>query len=63
MAKYTEARKAANKKWDEANKDRYARFSVVVPAELKPLIAQAAAAAGVSVNAWIAGAIKAKLEG
>lgn len=62
MAKYTEARKAANRRWDEANKDRYARLSVVVPAEMKPEITAAAQEAGQSVNAWITEAIKEKLK-
>ena len=40
MAKqrYTEAKKQANRKWDEANKDRYARISLVVPVDVKPQI-------------------------
>ena len=59
--KYTEARKQANKRWDEANKDRYARLAVVAPAELKPQIQAAAKQAGQSVNQWIIEAIKDKL--
>lgn len=58
---YTDARKAANKRWDAANKDRYARLSLVIPAEAKPLIKAAAQAAGMSVNAWIYEAIREKL--
>lgn len=61
VAKYTEARKQANKRWDEANKDRYARISLVMPAELKPLIQNAAQSCGLSVNQWILDAIKDKL--
>lgn len=59
--KYTEARKQANKRWDEANKDRYARLAVVAPAELKPQIQAAAKQSGQSVNQWIIEAIKDKL--
>ena len=57
-AKYTEARKQANRRWDEANKDRYARISLVVPAEYKPMIQNAAQINGLSVNQWILEAIK-----
>lgn len=60
-AKYTEARKQANRRWDEANKDRYARVSLVMPADLKPAIQQAAQGDGLSVNQWIIEAIKDKL--
>lgn len=59
--KYTEARKQANKRWDEANKDKYARLALVVPAEMKAPIQQAAQAAGQSVNQWIIEAIRDKL--
>ena len=60
-AKYTEAKKQANRRWDEANKERYARISLVMPADLKPDIQQAAQAVGLSVNQWILDAIKDKL--
>lgn len=59
--KYTEARKAANRRWDEANKDRYARFAVVAPIELKDPVKAAAEASGQSVNQWIIEAIRDKL--
>lgn len=59
--KYTEARKQANRRWDEANKDRYARFNLVTPAEMKPQIKAAADANGQSVNQWIIEAIRDKL--
>ena len=59
--KYTEAKKQANKRWDEANKDRYARVSLVLPAELKPQIQRAADRDRMSVNAWIIEAITDKL--
>lgn len=59
--KYTEARKQANQRWNEANKDRYYRVAVVAPAELKPQIQQAAEQSGQSINQWIIEAIKDKL--
>lgn len=59
--KYTEARKQANKRWDEANKDRYYRVALVAPAEMKPQIQRAAEQDGMSVNAWIIEAIRDKL--
>lgn len=59
--KYTEAKKNANRKWDEANKDRYARVSLVLPADMKPVIQMRAEQDGTSVNAWIIEAIKDKL--
>ena len=61
VQRYTEAKKQANRRWDEANKDRYARISLVVPADLKPGIQQAAERDGLSVNAWIIEAIKDKI--
>ncbi len=60
-AKYTDARKQANRRWDEANKDRYARISLVMPSDLKPAIQAAAQASGLSVNQWILEAIKDQL--
>ena len=59
--KYTEAKKQANRRWDEANKDRYARISLVVPAEMKPQIKVVADADGLSVNQFIIDAIREKL--
>jgi len=59
--KYTEAKKLANRRWDEANRERYARVSLVLPAEMKPTIQHAAARDNMSVNAWIIEAIKDKL--
>lgn len=59
---YTAARRAANRKWDEANRDRYSRISLTVKAEDRPLIDSAAAAAGQSVNAWVIEAIRQRME-
>lgn len=50
MAKYTEAKKASNRKWDEANLDR---ISVALPKGDKERIKAAAAAAGKSMNGYI----------
>lgn len=47
----SEARKRANAKWDAANKDRYYRPSVLLPAAIKPDIearVRATKAGGVS---------------
>lgn len=50
MAKYTEAKRASNKRWDEANLDR---ISVALPKGDKDRIKAAAAAAGRSTNGYI----------
>ena len=49
----------ARRKWNEENLDR---LSISVPKGKKPEIQQAAAAAGLSVNAWIGQAIDEKLQ-
>ena len=54
MAKYTEARKNNNRKWDAANMDR---LSFTVPKGNKEAIQKAAAAMGVSVNQYVQSAI------
>ena len=59
--KYTEARKQANRRWNEANKDRYYRVALVLPAELKEPIQAAAQADGLSINAWITEVVKDRL--
>ena len=61
--RYTEARKQANRRWDEANKDRYARISLVVPVDVKPQIEDAAKADGKSVNGWILDLIRREFYG
>lgn len=57
--KYTEARKEGNKRWDEKNLDR---VSVALPKGKKEEVKAAAAAAGESMNQYIAGAIDQRLE-
>lgn len=52
--KYTEARKAGNKKWDAANLDR---VSIAIPKGKRDTIKAAAAAAGESMNQYIISAI------
>ena len=55
------AKKAAsNKKWDAANLDR---ISIALPKGQRDTIKAAAAAAGESVNAYIIGAINARMSG
>lgn len=50
MAKYTEAKKAGNRKWDANNLDR---ISVAVPKGKKEVIKAHAEANGESVNGYI----------
>lgn len=57
--KYTEARKEGNKRWDEKNLDR---VSLALPKGKKEEVKAAAAAAGESMNQYIAGAIDQRLE-
>ena len=59
VTRYTEAKKASNKKWDSANLDR---MSLALPAGSKERITIAAAAAGQSVNAYIGQAINERIE-
>ena len=54
----SEARKRANKKWNDANiTERYDRISVLVPKGKKDIIKECAAANGESVNEYIGRAI------
>ncbi len=60
----SEARKRANKKWNDANmKDRYDRVQLVIPKGLKELWQSAAQKAGLSLNAYITEAVEAKRAG
>lgn len=56
----SEKKKASNKKWDEANVDR---MSIVAPKGARDEIKAAAAAAGESANAYIIGAVRARMSG
>lgn len=59
----SDARKRANKKWNDENmKERYDRIQVVVPKGKKEIIQAHAAAQGESVNGFINKAIDEKLE-
>ena len=49
----SEARKKANRKWDEANKDRYWQCTVRFKAEDKKYLLAAAAKEGLSVSEFI----------
>lgn len=59
MAKYTEARKNGNKKWDAANLDR---VSVALPKGQKEIIKSHAEGRGESVNGFINRAISEAME-
>lgn len=56
----SERKKASNKKWDVANIER---LSIAVPKGQRDKIKAAAAASGESVNAYIIGAINARMSG
>lgn len=62
MAPMSEARKRANKNWNDANmKERYDRIQLVVPKGQREVIKDHAAALGVSVNAYILSLVEADL--
>ena len=59
----TEARKAANKKWNDANlKEKYDRIQLVVPKAEKDLITAAADQVTESVSAYIYAAVRQRME-
>lgn len=59
----SEAKRAANKKWNDANlKDKYDRIQLVVPKGDKDIIKAAADQAGESVSAYIAAAVRERME-
>ena len=59
----SEARKAANKRWNDANqKERYDRIQLVVAKGQKTIIQAAADVAGESVNAYIYTAVRQRME-
>lgn len=58
----TEARRLANKKWNDANlKEKYDRIQVVVPKGEKDLIKAAADSAGESLSAYVATAVRQRI--
>lgn len=59
----SEARKAANKKWNDANlKDKYDRIQLVVPKGEKDLIKVAADQVNESVSAYIYAAVRERMK-
>ncbi len=59
----SEAKRAANKKWNDANlKDKYDRIQLVVPKGDKDVIKAAADQAGESVSAYIVAAVRERME-
>ncbi len=59
----SEARKAANKKWNDANlKDKYDRIQLVVPKGEKDLIKAAADQVNESVSAYIYAAVRERMK-
>lgn len=60
----SEAKKRANKKWNDANmKDRYDRVQLVLPKGLKEKWQASAQQAGLSLNAYILEAVEEKRSG
>lgn len=56
------ARRAANKKWNDANlKDRYDRIQIVVPKGEKNLFKESADIAGESLSAYIVEAVRQRI--
>jgi hypothetical protein len=61
MSKYTEAKRDANRRWDEKNRDRYWRATVVFPVEEKTAVTERAARAGKSLSEYVRGLIAADI--
>lgn len=57
MAAISEAKRRANRKWDEAHRGNYWRCTIVFPAEEKQSVIDQAAAAGLSISEYIRGLI------
>lgn len=59
----SDARKAANKKWNDANlKEKYDRIQVVVPKGEKDIIKSYADKAGESISAYIVESVRQRME-
>ena len=59
----SEARKAANKKWNDANmKEKYDRIQLVVPKGEKDVIKSFADKSGESVSAYILEAVRRRMD-
>ena len=61
MAKYTEAKARANRKWDEANRANYWRATVVFPIEEKAGVIARAEELGKSLSDYVRDLIKADM--
>lgn len=63
LTQISEAKKRANKKWNDANmKERYDRVQLVLPKGEKERVQAAALASGESVNGYIGKAISQRME-
>ena len=49
----SEAKKAANRRWDEANRSRYWRATIVFPIEEKEKVMEKAASKGMILSEYI----------
>ncbi len=58
----SEARKRANRKWDEANREKYWRCTVMIPVVEKERIVAQAAKSGKGVSEYIRGLIEEDIE-
>lgn len=58
----SDAKKAANRKWDEANRGRYWRATVVFPAEDKDKVLRQAEQRNESFSDYVRGLIKRDME-
>lgn len=54
----TEAKRKANRKWDEAHRGNYWRCTIVFPAEEKQKIIDKANAANLSISDYVRGLIE-----
>ena len=58
----SDARKRANKKWNEANADRYERINLLVPKGSKEEIATAAEKVGESISQYMLTATRTRMD-
>lgn len=59
----TDAKKRANKKWNDANmRERYDQIAVLCPKGEREIVKTAAKAAGVSLSAYVMEAVREKME-
>ena len=62
MAKYTEAKAKANRKWDEANRANYWRATIVFPVDEKAEVMSRAEELGKSLSDYVRDLIKADMQ-